>query len=67
MTTHQKTTDALKTLHKRYHQNNPEHLAELEEAFVNEDVARKLNELRTGAGLSMRELADIVGTTASVI
>ena len=67
MKSHKKTTDALKILYQRYYQNNPERLTELEEAFVNDDVARKLNELRTGAGLSMRELADLVGTTASVI
>jgi ribosome-binding protein aMBF1 (putative translation factor) len=67
MTSHKKTTDALSILHRRYYKNNPERLAELEEAFVNDDVARKLSELRIGAGLSMRELADLVGTTASVI
>lgn len=67
MTSHKKTTDALKILHRRYYKNNPKRLAELEEAFVNDDVAHKLNELRTSAGLSMRDLAELVGTTASVI
>ena len=61
------TSDALKILHRRYYKNNPERLAELEKAFINDDVARKLHELRTEAGLSMRELAEMVGTTASVI
>jgi ribosome-binding protein aMBF1 (putative translation factor) len=61
------TSDALKILHRRYYKNNPARLAGLEEAFINDDVARKLHELRTKAGLSMRELADKVGTQASVI
>lgn len=61
------TSDALKILHQRYYKNNPERLAGLEEAFINDDVARKLHELRTKAGISMRELADLVGTQASVI
>lgn len=67
MADREKTSDALKILHRRYYKNNPDRLAELEEAFVNDDVARKLHTIRTEAGLSMRELADIVGTTASVI
>lgn len=67
MTDREMTDDALKILHRRYYKDNPERLAELEEAFINDDVARKLHELRTEAGISMRELADMVGTTASVI
>ncbi len=67
MTDLEMTSDALKILHRRYYKNNPERLAGLEEAFINDDVARKLHELRTEAGLSMRELADRIGTTASVI
>jgi len=61
------TSDALKILHQLYYKNNLERLVGLEEAFINDDVARKLHELRTNAGLSMRELANLVGTQASVI
>lgn len=61
------TSDVLKIMHRRYYKDNPERQAELEEAFVIDDVARKLYALRTEAGLSMGELADMVGTTASVI
>ncbi len=60
-------SDALKILPRRYYKNNPERLTGLEEAFINDDVARKIHELRTEAGLSMRELADLVGLKASVI
>jgi DNA-binding XRE family transcriptional regulator len=41
--------------------------AELEEALASSQVARQIYDLRTKAGLSQRELAKLVGTTASVI
>jgi transcriptional regulator with XRE-family HTH domain len=42
-------------------------LALLEEERANAEIARKIYELRTKAGLSQRALAKLVGTTASVI
>jgi transcriptional regulator with XRE-family HTH domain len=42
-------------------------LALLEEERANAEVARKILALRTQAGLTQRELAKLVGTTASVI
>ena len=62
-----KTTDAVEILHRRYYEGKPERLAALEEARANDEVARKINALRRDAGLSQRELAKLVGTTASVI
>ena len=41
--------------------------AELEEARASAQVTRQIHMLRTEAGLSQRELAKLVGTTASVI
>ena len=61
------TTDAVEILHRRYFADKPEMLAALEEAKANDEVARKIYELRTKAGLSQRQLAKLVGTTASVI
>lgn len=61
------TSDALETLHRRYYEGKPERIAALEEARANEEVARKIYQLRTQAGLSQRDLAKLVGTTASVI
>lgn len=61
------TTDAAEILHRRYFEGKPEMLAALEEAKANDEVARKIYELRTKAKLSQRELAKLVGTTASVI
>lgn len=61
------TTDAIEVLHRRYYEGKPERLAALEEARANDEVARNIYELRTRAGLTQRQLAKRVGTTASVI
>jgi len=47
--------------------DHPERLACYEEAVIAIDVAQELHASRTEAGLSQRELAKRVGTTASVI
>lgn len=61
------TTDAVEILHRRYYEGRPERLAALEEARANDSVARKITALRLRAGLTQRQLAKLVGTTASVI
>lgn len=61
------TTDAVKILHRRYYAGKPERLADLDRARANDQVARKIVALRTEAGLSQRQLARLIGTTASVI
>lgn len=61
------TTDAVAILHRRYYAGRPERLAALEEARANDNVARKITALRLQAGLTQRQLAKLVGTTASVI
>lgn len=61
------TTDAVEIIHRRHFANKPERLRELEEARANEEIARKILELRTKAGLTQAQLGKLVGTTASVI
>ncbi len=61
------TKDAVEILDRRYYEGKPERQADLEEARANDAVARKIFELRTKAGLTQRQLAKLVGTTASVI
>ncbi len=61
------TTDAVEILHRRYYEGKPQRLADLEKTRVNDQVARKIVALWTQAGLSQRQLAKLVGTTASVI
>jgi ribosome-binding protein aMBF1 (putative translation factor) len=62
-----KATDAIALIHARYFHGKPDMLAMLEEERVNQDIARKIYDLRADAGLSQRQLAKLVGTTASVI
>lgn len=58
---------ALQFAYDRYIGNNPKRIASFEAELANADVARKIYDLRTKAGLSQRQLAKLVGTTASVI
>jgi len=62
-----KTTDAIEILHRRFIEGRPAREAELAEARADIAVAEKIRRLRAKAGLSQRELAKLVGTTASVI
>jgi ribosome-binding protein aMBF1 (putative translation factor) len=61
------TSDALKIMDQRYFDGKPERQAELEQAFAEDAVARKIYTLRTKAGLTQKQLAKMVGTTDSVI
>lgn len=62
-----KISNALEILHQDIYEGRPERIAELEAARVNDDVARKIRELREAANLSQRQLAALVNTQASVI
>lgn len=64
---HKPTSDAVEILQRRIIGDDLQKMAELEKIRADDDVARKLYHLRTEAGLSQRELANLVGTTASVI
>ena len=61
------TTDGVEIIHRRFIEGLPEMEAELEEARADIAVADKIYKLRTKAGISQRQLAKLVGTTASVI
>ncbi|HLB33504.1 MAG: transcriptional regulator [Verrucomicrobia bacterium RIFCSPHIGHO2_12_FULL_41_10] len=67
MTNNQKTSDALEIAYKHLFEGKPEKIAELEKMRSDDEVARKIYELRSSAGLTQRQLAKLVGTTASVI
>jgi DNA-binding XRE family transcriptional regulator len=62
-----RTTDAVKIISRRYFAGRKD----LEELYQRErqnlEIANKLHDLRTQAGLSQRALAKLVGTTASAI
>ena len=56
---------ALQSLHDLYVGDDPERVASFERALDDANIAMSLYSLRTEAGLSQRELAARVGTTAS--
>jgi transcriptional regulator with XRE-family HTH domain len=61
------TTDALEIIRRRMtkkDKNWEERVRKYEDAF---EIAQQIYDLRVARGLSQKELADLVGTTASVI
>jgi ribosome-binding protein aMBF1 (putative translation factor) len=54
-------------LYDRYVGDDPQRIEEYEQEVLNADIARKIYDLRTKAGLSRQELARKVGTSCSVI
>src|SRR2546425_7698935 len=54
-------------LYKRYIAGDPKREAVYEEELVNVEIARKIYDLRTKAGLTQQELAVRVGTSKSAI
>lgn len=62
-----RTTDGLAIIDRRFFSGQPKQQALLEQARADDEVARKIYKLRNKSGLTQRELAGLVGTTASVI
>ena len=60
-------SDAVEILHRRTYEGKPARIKNLEEARANEEIARRIQELRAAAALSQTQLAKLIGTTASVI
>jgi len=60
-------SEALAFLHDRYIGEDAARLASLERERLNARIARQIFDLRTEAGLTQRQFATLVGTTASVI
>jgi len=67
MTKKDRTQDAVSILHGRYVKDDPERKAALQEERVNAEVARLIHDMRTAAGLSQQQLAELIETTQSVI
>jgi ribosome-binding protein aMBF1 (putative translation factor) len=61
------TTDAVEILRGRFYEGKPRRLKALDEARANADIARRIHDLRTAAGLTQTQLGKLIGTTASVI
>jgi len=60
-------TDAVEILDRLVYDGRPEREPALEEARLNAEIAQEIFRLRTKAGLTQKRLAELVGTTASVI
>jgi ribosome-binding protein aMBF1 (putative translation factor) len=58
---------ALRYTYDRYIGNEAAKAASFEQELANAEIAGRIHQLRTKAGLSQRQLAAKVGTTASVI
>lgn len=61
------STDAAEITYRRLYAGKPERIKGLEEARANDEIARKICELRLEAGLTQAQLGKLLGTTASVI
>lgn len=61
------TSEALQFAYNRYIGDNPERIASFEEELANTEIARKIYDLRTQAGLTQGQLAKLVGTTAVIM
>jgi ribosome-binding protein aMBF1 (putative translation factor) len=61
------TRDAVEILHRRYIVGRPDQEAALDSARLNAVIAQEIHNLRTKAGLTQKQLAELVGTAHSVI
>ena len=67
MTRNKKTANAVNILHRRHIKGQPEREASLQNERVSAQVAQLIYDLRKNAGLSQKQLAELIGTTQSVI
>lgn len=63
----EKTTSAVEILHRRYIKDDAERKASVQEERVNAEVAQLIYDLRKNAGLTQKELAELIDTTQSVV
>ena len=61
------TSDGLAIIDRRHFQDQPTRLRALAEATLNAQIAQEIYALRTKAGLTQKQLAELVKTTDSVI
>ena len=61
------TSDALEIIDRLVYEGRPRRQQQLAEMETNDEIGRKVFELRTKAGLTQAKLAKMIGTTPSVI
>lgn len=67
MSKKKKTTDAVAILHNQFIKGDPKRLASIQAEREKANIAGQIYDLRIQAGLTQKQLADLVGTTQSVI
>ena len=67
MTKKDKTIEAVNILHRRYIKGDAERGASIQEERVHAEVARLVYDMRKYAGLTQKELGELLDTTQSVI
>jgi ribosome-binding protein aMBF1 (putative translation factor) len=61
------SSDALQWMYDEFIGNDPERIASYQEERIKAEIARQVYDLREAAGLSQKELAELAGTTSTVI
>src|SRR2546428_3673725 len=61
------TTDALEIIDQRFFRGRADREAALAEAKLHAEIAQRIYEMRQRAGLTQRQLAKLIGTSASAI
>jgi DNA-binding XRE family transcriptional regulator len=61
------SSDAFELIYKRYIKDDPARVASFQEELTKAEIAREIYDLRVRAGLTRQQLADLAGTTASVV
>ncbi len=61
------SSDALQWMYDEFIGDDPERIASYQEELIKAEIARKVYDLRDEAGLTQKQLADLVGTTDTVI
>ncbi len=59
--------DAFDWLYDEFIGNDPERIASYQEEMIKAEIARKAYDLRDEAGLTQKQLADLVGSTETAI
>lgn len=67
MRINKKTANAVNILHRRYIEEQPERKSSIQDERVSAQAAQLIYDLRKDAGLSQKQLAELIGTTQSVI
>lgn len=61
------SSDAFELIYRRYIKDDPARVASFQEELAKAEIAREIYDLRDQAGLTQEQLADLVGTDASVV